>query len=611
MDSKDRPGQYLPSVPLRLAAPVPVVVDPPRPAAPAAGAPSRPVNLFRAGVRAVSRHWWQILLLWGAVTGGVCYLIKTRVTPLYESASLLKVEPSGRDLFGTGAHAGESFGPFMETQVQLMLSPNVLSAVLADPRVAAQPSLRAAADAEGALRGLLRVDAVPNSYLLRVSMTSPAPAECAVIVNAVVKAYLAAAAEWSDGMTRAQIKSLELYQRELQTQADEKQETWMSIASKGNLELESAKEEGAEGRRAAAARNRVTLDEYKRVRDELFKVNVESSQAEALLDMREQEYARQAPRPGPAAGPALAPRVRDDPEVAALAQQVERAAARLDEVTRLTRSPGDPSRVEARRRLAALRDRRAALGRRRQEEALALGQQPDGTGPADPGTPPDLLAARSRVRALRATGENFEKLLGEIEVTDREEGSDSVRVELVREALDGIKEMQSSVNRRLEQLRFESKGETRVTRVSEARVGGAPSKDDRKKFLMATPVAVMGLLVAVFVTLEVKTGRVSDLDDFSRVIPTEVFALPPLPGPRLDSGRRGAREREARLLEFLQGLDHLRVALMGAGAAAAAGGGRCVIVTSATEAEGKTTLAAQLAACCAKAGVSTLLVDGD
>jgi succinoglycan biosynthesis transport protein ExoP len=89
----------------------------------------------------------------------------------------------------------------------------------------------------------------------------------------------------------------------------------------------------------------------------------------------------------------------------------------------------------------------------------------------------------------------------------------------------------------------------------------------------------------------------------------EVFALPPLPGPRLESGRRGARERERRLQEFLQCLDHLRVALTEE--QTTPGHGRCLMITSATAAEGKTTLSAQLAACCVKAGVSTLLIDAD
>ena len=41
------------------------------------------------------------------------------------------------------------------------------------------------------------------------------------------------------------------------------------------------------------------------------------------------------------------------------------------------------------------------------------------------------------------------------------------------------------------------------------------------------------------------------------------------------------------------------------------GKGRCVLITSAIGGEGKTTLAAQLAARCGMAGISTLLIDSD
>jgi capsular exopolysaccharide synthesis family protein len=70
------------------------------------------------------------------------------------------------------------------------------------------------------------------------------------------------------------------------------------------------------------------------------------------------------------------------------------------------------------------------------------------------------------------------------------------------------------------------------------------------------------------------------------------------------------RASEAQLQEFLQSLDHLRVSLW-YGKEAVAGSGRCLVVTSAVGGEGKTTLAAHLAVCCAKAGISTLVIDAD
>src|SRR4029077_533632 len=67
---------------------------------------------------------------------------------------------------------------------------------------------------------------------------------------------------------------------------------------------------------------------------------------------------------------------------------------------------------------------------------------------------------------------------------------------------------------------------------------------------------------------------------------------------------------QRRLNEFVQSLDHLRVALC----ARPDPWGRnrhCVLITSACGSEGKTTLAAQLAERCVNAGLITLLIDAD
>jgi capsular exopolysaccharide synthesis family protein len=60
--------------------------------------------------------------------------------------------------------------------------------------------------------------------------------------------------------------------------------------------------------------------------------------------------------------------------------------------------------------------------------------------------------------------------------------------------------------------------------------------------------------------------------------------------------------------KLIQRLDHLRFAVCNS---VGLGKGRCVLITSAVGGEGKTWLAAQLAARCGDAGMYTLLIDGD
>jgi uncharacterized protein involved in exopolysaccharide biosynthesis len=174
------------------------------------------------------------VLLPGLVLSAVLMVgIHLSVRPVYEADALLKVEPSSPGVFENHrAVRDEPFGQFLANQAELIRSPNVLSAALSSPRIASMPRFRNSADAEGELRRLIQVRVLPNTALLRVSMSSATPDDCAEVVNAVDQAYLAASNEWSYGMTRAQIKSLEDYERELNAKILEQQQLLMDLAQR-------------------------------------------------------------------------------------------------------------------------------------------------------------------------------------------------------------------------------------------------------------------------------------------------------------------------------------------------------------------------------------------
>ena len=613
MDSKDRP---LPSVPAvissRSTSIRPVALDAGI-GRPSAEAPQGSVNLLRVACRAVTRHWWQILGIWILATGALIFLINANIKPTYQAVSWLRVEPSRRDLFGTGS-GGESFEPYLETQVQMITSPKVLTDAAADPALVKLQFLPVI-DAESELRRKLVVMLIPKSYLIRVAMTLPSSENAAAAVKAVVNAYIKSALDYSEDSSRLQIHNLQQYQLELEGLAAGKREEWLTLAGKSNVDLENVAPlltaQGANGL-PMPVRNRVTMDEYKRVRDELFKLRIALSEAEAVLSIR--ESTAQALSRGGASAEAdpqqaklrIEYSLRADPEVAAMLQKLEQADHKYNGVRRVTRDRKDPALLAAFRDLKDLGAKYQDLIDAKREMVASGASQLDVNSKTTDGS---LAQARETVHKLKAQQKHYQTLLSGIEVTNRQEGSDAVRIALVREEIAGLGQLQTAVMRRLEQLKLDSRGEARITLVSEAKPSFIPETDNRSKYMMFTPAGVLGVLLGLFVLLELKIGRVSDVDDLSRQIPVEVFAIPPLPGPRLESGHRGAREREARLQEFLQTLDHLRVALCGD--QPPSGVGRCLMITSATAGEGKTTLIAQFAACCAKAGISTLVIDGD
>ncbi len=73
-------------------------------------------------------HWGKILTLWAVLTAALVYALSATGKPMYESFSLVRVEPSRFDLFNAGLSSGaaEAFAPFLQTQVELLRSPNVL-----------------------------------------------------------------------------------------------------------------------------------------------------------------------------------------------------------------------------------------------------------------------------------------------------------------------------------------------------------------------------------------------------------------------------------------------------------------------------------------------------
>ena len=126
--------------------------------------------------------------------------------------------------------------------------------------------------------------------------------------------------------------------------------------------------------------------------------------------------------------------------------------------------------------------------------------------------------------------------------------------------------------------------------------------------MAAAPVGVMFMMLGLFLLLEIKAERVGDPDSLSTRVRSEVYALPPLPTAR-SIRKLSVSDADDQIEQFIQRLDHVRFAVCGT--PAELGKGRCVLITSAIGGEGKTTLAAQLAARCGNAGMSTLLIDSD
>lgn len=142
----------------------------------------------------IGRHRWRILAFIAASVAGAA-AVSSRITPVYESTAAVDIDrrmPSGilgQDAAQPGINDADQF---LATQVKLVQSDAVLRPVAArfDLRAAeGRPDSERAGNAPVVLRGL-RVARPVNTYLVLISYRSTDPQLAADVANAIAQSYI-------------------------------------------------------------------------------------------------------------------------------------------------------------------------------------------------------------------------------------------------------------------------------------------------------------------------------------------------------------------------------------------------------------------------------------
>ncbi len=573
----------------------------------------KPITI-KVALRALRRYWWQILLLWGVGSIGLMALAYYKIKPTYDAVAWLKVEPSDTSVLNTTTHTpANDFQVFMETQVQLVTSPDVLGAALHDEDVAALARIRESLDPKAELRDLIQVSIPPKSQLILVSMSSQAPGEGPTIVNAVVESYLEKASTWVDIETRQQTERY----REMKKVYEARVQNLRRDLERLVGDSKTAVAADAAGSRSA----QVSMEEFRQFMQGRARAELELIEAEAsLAALREQMEERRrlnpkAFRAGPPTSEEIAAAatrlVQQDREIADLYRELSQVRYQHDQINRATRKANDPAFMHNVKRQKDLEQNYAVLWKRKMAEARASLTDQAQTGPAE--TDPfltEIQTAQLRVAKLQEERAQINNRLDEIQLDTKTEGSEALQAQFKQEELRLADEMLRKVTVTLDSLELEVHGPAKISKIAEAEPTNEPTRDNRLKLMAVAPLGMLAAVVGLFLLVEVRAGRILDPDDVPRRAKLGVLGIvPPLPSLQSAQGPKALRDQRRRFEEFVQSLDHLRVMLCAAGPGPARK--RCVLITSACGGEGKTTLAAQLASRCANAGLQTLLVDGD
>ena len=573
-------------------------------------------------LRGLSRHWWRILLLWLVISIPLAYAIHNLIEPTYEAFSILQVEPAQPQLFGP-LHPGSDLAqPYVQTQVQLITSEKVLDAAIStNPRIAKLPMVRESRDAKADLRKAMAVEIVDrNTYLIRVALTSRNAEEAAEIVNAVVAAYLEQLGDYHRSANKTLHTMLNNELTKLNLEIEAKKTELGNLVQDGHvaftkLKLNSSPSKEDETQSQTAFSN-VTQDIYNSTAHTLLLTEMEILKAQAELETAQSQLALAIAAQEEAKAQGETDRLlsrtveefEKDPDTISLIGDINNAKKSMENARIIARQPNEPSLVAAHKHYKSLMEEWENLWAQKkpkiEAKLTAEGQVklPD----AWQGKVTDLQIRIDKMKRKKA---NLVDRIDHLNVDQKVTKSDTFKATLLKQELDTKLRMQEIVQMKLEQLNFEDKQDVfRISLHDAAGVPKVPSNNKRSRLAVSATMVILALMLGLFLMVEILAQRVGDPDSLSSRVQSEVYALPPLPTAR-SIRKRSASESDDQIEQFIQRLDHLRFAVCGNPAELEKG--RCVLITSAIGREGKTTLAAQLAARCGNAGMSTLLIDAD
>ena len=568
-------------------------------------------------LRVLGRHWWRILALWLVVSAPIAFLIYMAIQPTYEAASLLRIEPAAPDILSPlNRSSVENQGStYLKTQVGLITSARVLNPAIADPLVVNLATIKKSVDPKTDLLDKLKVVIVPDTNLIRIALELPSAEEAETIVRAVVQSYLTQNTDYSRSANHDLTESLKNQLLKIASEIDQKRSKLKDLYKKGNVSVVKPELSANNDDTNALQPSFKTAseDHLHKVIAQLDETDLELIETMSTLEVKRdahkliQQATEQPLQQTDAQKLAL---VREeftrDPEVVALKQEFEETREHLDHLKYNVRQSHDPALVAATKQFNKLQQEYNDLWNSKYQEILGRLSM----GPV--GSTQSLIAIQEleqKVETLKKKKAKLSELFKVIQVEQKATNDDTFEAAFLSHQVQSLQNWEEIVKGNLERLRFEaSQDKYRVVLVDSATASRTPSNNKRLKYMAVAPVGVLFAMLGLFLFLEIKAERVADPDALSTRVRSEVYALPPLPTAR-SVRKLSVSDADDQIEQFIQRLDHLRFAVCGN--PAELGRGRSVLITSAIGGEGKTTLAAQLAAQCGNAGMSTILIDSD
>jgi capsular exopolysaccharide synthesis family protein len=577
-------------------------------------------------LHALRRTWFVGFLLGMVLSAPLTVFAWIFSEPQFRSDAIFRVHTQAKPLaFATADQATANrndMKSFKNTQKQMLLTPVVLNAALRTEGISNLPSIVESGDGMQFLSQSLTVTFPEDSELMRVELRSRHQHEARQILEAVVSSFMTEVvlAEQSDKMKR------------LNTLQKAYLDTDDKIRVKRTDLRKLVEALGAGDAQSLNLVQQTAVQQYGLMMSELTKTQLELLRAQGELESLE-AMEKEAQKAKELAAQEASANGEEMPAAAASAAAAEELISpelqlALDRDATYTKLVNERDRIEvqikqAQERLsgarqktkleqhnAQLEDVNKRISDRKSLLAAAIENSRPRSGAVENKGRRGIDDLHFRIAALKKQESTLRAEAERKETEGRRFGRSSIDVEMLRAEIASLEEVARSLHSEIERTKVELNASGRVALVSNASPA-IPSGDLKKRVAVTGAACVIGLLspMLILVLRDSSMRRLNTRHDVASTFDAPVVAeIPRIPAQYLRHGRVNSAE-SGQWSEIL----HESVATIATFVVrmAQSEDRRVLYIGSSTSGEGKTTVASRLAACLARSGHRTLLIDFD
>ncbi len=544
-------------------------------------------------LHAFRRRWFPAVFLGVFFAAAAAAAVWFLYVPRYTATAMIRIASSNQSvLFPTADRGGPSFDIYKATQLEYLRSRFVLIAALRQPEVARLPSIQEQLDPVQWVAENLSVRFPGNSEFMNVSFSSTRPEETAVLVNAIVDAYMREVVDTEQRERRERLSELDQLYAEKESELRKLENDLKTLSQ----QLETGDSQ------ALSLKQQITLQQFSTYRSELINVQLRIMRAQGELSLKKA--------------------IR---EKAAQIQVTEReldAAAKTDPVTlqllmreaelkNLVAQTRDVVRPEmagrfGNRYVQDLADVQARIKARREELRQELEQKRVAS------IDEEIESLNFELAILNQQQQQLQQEVENVRRVAETFGKGSIEVEFLRAEVELARRTIQTIAEERNRMSIELRAKPRITVVQRAEAPRVAEQDKRVQLSVLAGLAGLVLPGMTLLWWDTRRKPVNTPQDIRRVAGAEVWGtiprLPPRAMRAIGNGRARSKKHRRWQRMFVEAVRIVAARLVRESQEERL---KVIMVTSAVAGEGKTTLAAQLALSLAQIGKKTLIADFD